>query len=130
MTVDVKDFVLTKIQPAIDDVITIRARENTVMIVELINALWNIVFGEDHTVLRFLINESIDPVIPKGSLVTKNEFSLNELITINTNGKKKTIKITIASISSDSELSFFRLNAFVLLAITLLLLMIQSPASC
>jgi hypothetical protein len=100
MTVDVKDFVLTKIQPAIDEVITIRAKENTVMIVELIKARWNIVFGEVHTVLKFLINESIDPVSPNGSLVTKNEFSLNEFITINTNGKKKTIKITIASISS------------------------------
>jgi hypothetical protein len=130
MTVDVKDFVLTKIQPAIDEVITIAASENTVIIVELINALWNIVFGDDQTVLRFLIKDSIEPVNPKGSLVTKNEFSLNELTTIKTNGKKKTIKTTIASISSDSELSFFRLNAFVLLFITLLLLMIQSPASC
>jgi hypothetical protein len=100
MTVDVKDFVLTKIQPAIDEVITIAASENTVIIVELINALWNIVFGDDQTVLRFFINESIEPVKPNGSLVTKNEFSLNEFITINTNGKKKTIKITIASISS------------------------------
>jgi hypothetical protein len=130
MIVEALLFVLTRIQPAIEDVRTIKASEDTVTIVELINACWNIVLGDVQTILKFAKKLSTVPVNPNGSLVTRNEFSLNELITISIKGKKKATNRAIARISSKREFIFLRLFFKKLLGLIALFIMIQSPFSC
>ena len=131
MKVEALLFVLTKIQPAIEEVITIANKEKTVIIVELINALWNWVLGEVQTTDKLFKNDSIEPVIPNGSFVTKNEDALVEFKIIRTKGKKKIKNKLMVKTSSAINWIFLRFTLLTCLTkFAFTVLMIQFLVSC